>query len=89
MCGIPRPWEHGRVTARFDKFPPHCNIPGVNKILKKVLAEVAYGLSRAVVISHGRSFVLPAEKSFPLDAANLRRDANHIARGLNKQFNKK
>ncbi len=74
--------------AFFDKILPDGNIPGMNKILKKVLSEVAYGLGRAMVMSHGRSYVLPAEKSFPLDAANLRRDANQLARGLRMQFKK-
>ncbi len=72
----------------FDKIPPDGNIPGMNKILEKVLTEVAYGLGRAMVMSHDRSYVLPAEKSFPLDAANVRRDANQLAHGLRMQFKK-
>lgn len=72
----------------FDKTPPTGNIPGMNKLLKKIWAEVAYGLGRAMVMSRGRSYLRPAEKSFPLDAANLRGDANKVAHGLSMQFKK-
>jgi hypothetical protein len=60
----------------------------MNNLLKKILPEVAYGISRAMVMSRGRPYVFPAEKSFPLDAANLRQDANKVAHGLNMQFKK-
>ncbi len=60
----------------------------MNKSLKQILAEVAYAIGQAMVMSHGRSYILPAEKSFPLDAANLRRDASKVARGLSMQFKK-
>ena len=72
----------------FHKTPPHGNISGMNKVLKKMLIEFVYGLGRALVMSRDRPYVLPAEKSFPIDAANLRRDANKIARGLSSQFKK-
>lgn len=72
----------------FDKIPSDGNIPGMNKALKQILTHVAHGVSQAMVISHDRTYVLPAEKSFPLDAASLRRDADKIAHGLSMQFRK-
>ncbi len=60
----------------------------MNKVLKKVLAEVAHSIGRAMVMSHDRPYVLPAEKPFPLDAANLHGDARRVAHALNQQFKK-
>lgn len=77
-----------KCPPRFDKIPPGGNIPAMNKVLKKVWAEVARGIGRAMVMSHDRPYVLPAEKSFPLDAANLRGDARRVAHDLNQQFKK-
>ncbi len=72
----------------FDKSPPNGNIHCMNKVLKQILTDIAYGIGQAVVMSRDRPYVLPAEKSFPIDAANLRRDAHKVARDLNVQFKK-
>ncbi len=60
----------------------------MNKVLKKVWAEVARSVGRVMVMAHDRPYVLPAEKSFPLDAATLRADARRVAHTLNEQFKK-
>lgn len=58
----------------------------MNKIFRKFLRHVGYGIGQAMVISAGRAYVRPAEKSFRIDAANLRNDAINIGRKLNKKF---
>ncbi len=60
----------------------------MKKLLRKILAEVGYGFRHAMLLSRGRPYVLPPERSFPLDAAALRRDAARVARSLNVQFRK-
>lgn len=44
------------------------------------------GVGQVMVISPGRSYVLPAEKSFRIDSANLRKDAKNIGNFLNMKF---
>lgn len=60
----------------------------MNKLLRKILAEVGHGMRHAMLMARGRPYVLPAEKAFPLDAGNLRRDAEKVASDLNLQFRK-
>lgn len=60
----------------------------MKKLLKKIMAEVGYGMRHALVVSRSRPYFVPAERSFPIDAANLRLDANRVARGLTMQFRK-
>lgn len=58
----------------------------MEKLIRKILAEVRAGMHAAMALSRGRSYVRPASKGFPLDAANLRRDAQRIVRDFNTQF---
>ncbi len=60
----------------------------MNKLIRKILAEVRYGVRNAVLLSRGRPYVLPAEKPFALDAGALRRDMARVSRDLNVQFRK-
>lgn len=58
----------------------------MNKIFTKILAETRRGMRRAMLMSRGRPYVLPAEGAFARDAASLRRDAERLVRDMNEQF---
>lgn len=58
----------------------------MNKAFAKSLLAVVHGVRQAMVIAPRRSYVLPAEKSFMIDAASLRKDARKIGEDLNKEF---
>lgn len=60
----------------------------MDKLIRKILAEVRAGTHAAMVLSRGRAYVQPPEKAFALDAAKLRRDAQRIVHDLNTQFRK-
>ena len=58
----------------------------MKKIFRKFLLAVVQGVRQAMVISPGRAYVLPAEKSFSLDAVKLQNDAKKIGSDLNREF---
>lgn len=60
----------------------------MDKLIRKILAEVRHGMRAAMVMARGRPYVLPPERAFGLDAANLRGDAENIVRDMNRQFRK-
>jgi hypothetical protein len=60
----------------------------MEKLIRKILAEVRRGMHEAMLLARRRPYVRPAERGFPLDAGNLRRDAERIVRDLNTQFRK-
>lgn len=60
----------------------------MDKLIRKILAEVRAGMHAATALSRGRPYLRPAEKAFSRDAANLRRDAQRIVRDFNTQFRK-
>ena len=60
----------------------------MHKVLRKVLLEAVYGLRHALLMARARPYFLSSGKSFPLDAASLRRDMEQVARNMNKQFRK-
>lgn len=60
----------------------------MNKLLRKILAEVRHGMRAAMVISRGRPYGLPPERGFARDANRLRHDAERIVRDFNEQFRK-
>lgn len=72
----------------FEKPAPPVNISPMNKLIRKILAEVHRGMRAAMVPARGRPYALPAQPAFPLDAGSLRRDAEKIVRDLNTQFRK-
>lgn len=72
----------------FEKLRSAGNISPMNKLFRKIMAEVVHGMRHAMVMSRRQSYVLPPERAFPLDARNLRRDAEKVARNLNLQFRK-
>ena len=60
----------------------------MHKIFRKILAEAGRGLRHALLMSRARPYYFPPGKSFPLDAASQRGDAEQVARDMNKQFRK-
>ncbi len=60
----------------------------MRKIFRKILTEAGRGFRHAVLLSRARPYFLSSGKSFPLDAASLRRDMEQVARNMNKQFRK-
>lgn len=50
------------------------------------MLAVVQGVRQAMAISPGRAYVLPAEKSFSLDAVKLQNDAKKIGSDLNREF---
>jgi hypothetical protein len=60
----------------------------MDKLIRKILAEVRHGMRAAMVIARGRPYALPPHRVFGRDAANLRQDAESIVRDMNRQFRK-
>ncbi len=56
------------------------------RLIKQFLAEFRYGAAQVLIISSRRDYILPAEKSFRIDAANLNKDARRLGIDLNKNL---